>query len=166
MSRSDAHTSLNRMLWLDLKITLADNDLRKVNGACALAGVAVRYPLLDEALLDFSAHLPPGYKLRGGQLRWFFKEALRDVLPPETLAKKKHGFGLPFGRWLREHHGLRALTDDALNNLDRRGIVRADYLTRLRARHADEHADYYGVMIWVLMMLELWLSVRVTSQDD
>jgi asparagine synthase (glutamine-hydrolysing) len=160
---ADAASTLNRMLWLDLKITLADNDIRKVNGACALAGVAVRYPLLDEALLDFSARLPPALKLRGGQLRWFFKDALKDFLPPATLAKKKHGFGLPFGLWLREHAGLRALANDALDSLAQRGIVRAEYLAQLRTLHAGEHAGYYGVMIWVLMMLELWLSTQMPS---
>ena len=53
--------------------------------------------------MEFSARLPSTYKLKGPQLRWFFKEALRDFLPPEIIAKQKHGFGLPVGEWIAGH---------------------------------------------------------------
>ena len=95
----DAHSYLNRMMHVDLKFTLADNDLRKVSTMTEAAGIEVRYPLLDEDLLDFSGTLPDNFKVRGTKLRWFFKEALRDLLPTEIINKSKHGFGLPFGLW-------------------------------------------------------------------
>ncbi|MEJ2687512.1 MAG: asparagine synthase C-terminal domain-containing protein, partial [Gammaproteobacteria bacterium] len=109
---SDPHP-LYGMLHLDLKITLADNDLRKVNRMCELADVEVRYPLLDEAVVGFSAQLPPALLLRQLKLRYFFKQALADFLPPEVLNKSNHGFGLPFGIWLREYAPLRTLAYEA-----------------------------------------------------
>jgi asparagine synthase (glutamine-hydrolysing) len=36
--------------------------------------------------------------------------------------------------------------------------VRPEYLHHLRNQHATGHASYYGVMIWVLVQLELWLQ--------
>jgi asparagine synthase (glutamine-hydrolysing) len=158
--RTASSSAINRMMHLDLKQTLADNDLRKVNVACALAGIAPAFPLLDEELVEFSGIVPPGLKVKGLTLRYFFKEALRDFLPAPTLAKRKHGFGLPFGVWLRSDRRLRAIAQDALASLRRRGIVRPSYLDHLSAMHDNEHASYYGVMIWVLMMMELWLSAR------
>ena len=44
---------------LDLRYTLADNDLPKVARTCELAGVEVRFPLLDDAVVAFSARLRP-----------------------------------------------------------------------------------------------------------
>jgi asparagine synthase (glutamine-hydrolysing) len=79
---------INRMLALDLQITLADNDLPKVTRSCELAGVDVAFPLLDEEVVAFSARLAPGLKLRRTHLRYFFKESLRGFLPDATLAKK------------------------------------------------------------------------------
>jgi len=152
--------ALNRMLHLDLKFTLADNDLVKVNTACAMAGVNVRYPMLDEDLMAFAARVPPALKIRNLRLRWFYKEALRDFLPAETLRKSKQGFGLPFGLWLRQHRPLQELAGDSLASLRRRGLVSAAYIDGLTARHRDEHAVYYGVMIWVLVMLEQWLQAH------
>ena len=158
--RTDSASAVNRMMHLDLKFTLADNDLRKVSRMAELAGVEARYPLLDDALVEFSGELPAALKVRGMTLRWFFKHALRDFLPRETIAKKKHGFGLPFGLWAKEHPALRALVYDSLGAFAGRGILRKAYLDELLRRHGADHATYFGVMIWVLVMLERWLAER------
>lgn len=148
---------VERMMHLDHKITLADNDLRKVTRMCEAAGIDVRFPFLDDDLVAFSGRLRPDQKVRKGRLRVLFKDALRGFLPDEIITKSKHGFGLPFGIWLNEHGALKALAEDALNGLGRRGIVRPQYLDLLHHGHATIHASYYGVMIWVLVELELWL---------
>jgi len=157
---SDAESLVNRMLALDLKITLADNDLPKVSKACELAGIEAAFPFLNDAMVAFSAQLSPRQKLRGTQLRWFFKEALRGFLPDEILTKPKHGFGLPFGVWLQTHKPLQEMARDSLSGLSRRGIVRAAFIDRLMSQHVAEHAGYHGAMVWVLMMLEQWYRQR------
>ncbi len=152
--------ALNRNLAFDWRYTLAENDLPKVRSATRLAGVEVGFPLLDRELVDFSLQLPADHKLRGLKLRWFFKDALRGFLPDATIAKKKQGFGLPFGVWLTRHQGLRSLAGDSLASLATRGIVRADFIRELLDRRLAEHPGYYGEMVWILMMLEQWLGSR------
>ncbi len=151
-------SALNRMLAFDWRYTLAEADLPKVCGTTALAGVAVGFPFLDEALVDFSLRLPSAYKLKGLKLRWFFKEALRGFLPDEIITKKKQGFGLPFGVWANRHAGLKQLAADSLHSLAGRGIVRREFINALLERHLAEHPGYYGEMVWILMMLEQWLQ--------
>ncbi len=158
--RTSSSASLNRMMHLDLKVTLADNDLRKVSRMCDAAGIEVRYPLLDDALVDFSGEIPASLKVKGLKLRHFFKHALKDVLPPETLAKTKHGFGMPFGLWLRSHAPLADLVHGSLDAFQRRGIIRPGYVQDLRRQHSADHATYFGIMIWVVAMLECWLDAR------
>jgi asparagine synthase (glutamine-hydrolysing) len=148
---------VNRMLAFDWRYTLADCDLPKVVGTTGLAGVAVGFPMLDDDLLAFSQRLPTAYKLKGFQLRWFFKEALRGFLPDEILTKKKQGFGLPFGVWANGHAGLKALATDSLDSLAKRGIVREEFVRTLISQRLPEHPGYYGEMVWILMMLEQWL---------
>ncbi len=157
---ADADSSLNRLLALDLKFTLADNDLVKVNGSCELAGVEVAYPLLDDAMVAFAARLPTDLKVKGYQLRWFFKWALADFLPEKIIRKRKHGFGLPFGVWLRTHRPLQELARECLAGLGGRGVVRPQFLAEILELHRTGHAGYYGVMIWTLMMLELWFRAH------
>lgn len=154
--QSDADSLINRMLALDLKITLADNDLPKVRQASGLAGVDVAFPFLNEAMVAFSARLRPRQKLNGRQLRYFFKQALSDFLPQEIIHKEKHGFGLPFGVWMQQYPHLRQLAGDSLQSLRRRGVVRGEFIDQLLSHHVCEHAGYHGTMVWVLLMLEQW----------
>jgi asparagine synthase (glutamine-hydrolysing) len=152
-----AQSLINRMLALDLRFTMADNDLPKVARSCELASIDVRFPLLSDSVVAFSAGLSPRLKLKGTRLRYFFKEALRGFLPDEIITKTKHGFGLPFGPWLQTHRPLRQLALDSLTDLKKAGIVRPEFIDELTSTHIDGHADYYGTMVWVLMMLEQWL---------
>ena len=158
-------SELNRTLAFDWQYTLADSDLPKVLGATALAGVGVSFPMLDEALLEFSLTLPDDYKLKGQKLRWFFKEALRGFLPDEIIDKPKHGFGLPFGPWALKHAPLRRLAEDSLHGLAGRGMVQPAFIQRLLAEHLPAHPGYHGEMVWVLMMLEQWLQAHAPQAD-
>jgi asparagine synthase (glutamine-hydrolysing) len=158
--RTASVSPVNRMMHLDLKITLADNDLRKVSRMCEAAGVEVRYPLIDDAVVKFSGEVPASLKVKGLQLRHFFKQALKDFLPPETIVKAKHGFGLPFGLWLKDHRPLAVLVDESLDAFQGRGIIKPAYVKELLHQHRTSYATYYGTMIWVIMMLERWLAAR------
>jgi len=151
---------LNQELAYDWRFTLAESDLPKVTGATSLAGIQVGFPMLDDRLLAFSLKLPTEYKLKGMQLRWFFKEALRGFLPDEIITKKKKGFGLPFGVWANSTPALKALAKESLDSLVARGIVRRDFIENLLTRQLPEHPGYFGEMVWILMTLEQWLRVK------
>lgn len=154
---ADAPDILNRELAYDWRYTLGEIDLPKVRGTAELAGLSVAFPLLDHDLVSFSAGLPSRYKLRGKQLRWFFKEALKGFLPDEIITKSKHGFGLPFGTWVAQGGALHDLSADALHSLERRGFLRPSFARKLLETNLPQHPAYYGEMVWILTMLEHWL---------
>lgn len=157
-ARTPSDHYVNRMMHLDMKFTLADNDLRKVGTMTETAGIEARYPLLDDRLIAFANALPVDYKVRGMHLRWFFKQALADVLPEKIITKRKHGFGLPFGLWSNQYAPLNELVESSLSDFKRRGWIQPAYLDHMLAMQRGQHANYYGVMIWVVMILEQWLQ--------
>lgn len=163
---ADAHAPyadaslINQMLGIDLRFILADGDLPKVTHMCDLAGMDVAFPLLDERVVAFSQRLASDLKLRRTTLRWFFKESLRDFLPPAVITKQKHGFGLPVGAWLVGHKPLFELAVESIRPLRQRGIVQASFIDELLTTRLREHPAYFGTMAWVLMMLGLWLESR------
>lgn len=156
--RARATADLNRILYLDLKLTIGDNDLLKVMRTADLAGVTVRFPLLDPPLVEFTGTLPADHKVRGLEKRHLFKRAFRPLLPREILAKHKHGFGVPTSDWLKTHAGFRALAQDALlSSLARqRGYFRPEGVEELFRRHAADTTPFYGDILWTVLMLELW----------
>ena len=182
--RTEGDDPLNRFLHLDWKFTLADDDLHKVAGMCELAGVAVRFPLLDEEVVEFSTRIPAALKLKGLTLRYFFKRAMRDFLPAATLAKMKHGFSLPFDAWLIENTVLRELALDSINDLRQRNYFQPAFLESLmdglrvtaeKPRHegicasvvqyliqqrVSGHPRPCAELIWTLMMFELWMQAH------
>ncbi|HEY2547609.1 MAG TPA: asparagine synthase-related protein [Candidatus Acidoferrum sp.] len=153
-----ASSELNRLLYMDVKMTLADNDLRKVNGTAELAGVRVRYPLLDTRLAEFSGRIPTNLKLKGMEKRYIFKQAMKGILPDQVLYKKKHGFGVPLGEWFLHDSNLKSLVQDVLGDprTQQRGYFRREFLQKLIGLHQQENAGFYGEIIWYLVALELW----------
>jgi asparagine synthase (glutamine-hydrolysing) len=155
--RAETTSMLHRLLYLDLKLAITDNDLRKVSRMCELAGVRARYPMLDRDLVDYSRTIPAGLKVRRFRERYAFKEGFKGFLPGETLAKKKHGFGVPVSRWLRSAP-LRELAQDTLlgSTARQRGYLNARFVEQLFAWHREDRTNFYGDRLWVLLMLELW----------
>ncbi len=157
-NRIDNSPLVKKMLFLDHKFTLADNDLRKVNRMCELAGINVRYPLLQDSMMAFAAHVPADMLLHRLELRSFYRYAMKDFLAKDTLNKSKHGFGLPFGLWMNEHLPLKAFAHDNLQNFKQRNILNNKYIDKIIKAQQTGHASYHGVFIWVLIMLEQWLE--------
>lgn len=155
--RSNARDELNKILYLDLKMTLADNDLRKVSGTAELAGVNVRYPLLDQKLTELSGRIPPSLKLKGFEKRYIFKQAMKEILPHKILYKKKHGFGVPLAQWLLQEPRMSEMLQDLMNDAHtrQRGYFRSGFVPRLMALHKKQ-PNYYGEIVWYLLALEMW----------
>jgi len=157
---SGAQSKLHKMLWLDLRLTLADSDLRKVRRTCELAGVRVKYPFLDQELAEFSARVPPNLLMAGGQIRRFYKDAFQGFLPNEILTKEKHGFGLPYMAIMKEPGPLQDLVCDALSGLASRGYLRRSFLeSQIQNLRGDGPPDGVAVA-WDLMTLEMWFQSR------
>jgi asparagine synthase (glutamine-hydrolysing) len=148
---------LNKMLYLDWKFTLADNDLRKVSTMCRHAGVQVSYPFLDNRVIEHSTKIPSRLKIKGTKLRYFYKQTFKNFLPIEIITKQKHGFGLPFGMWLKKDPYLQNIVYDALSELKKRELFKPEFLDQMIKQHRESEAAYYGTFVWVFAMLEFWL---------
>ncbi|MEZ5529347.1 MAG: asparagine synthase-related protein [Porticoccaceae bacterium] len=158
--RPEGASTLNRMLYLDWQYTLADNDLRKVSHMCSLAGIDVTYPMLDDGLLDLCCQIPSDWKIEKGNLRHFYKQALKGWLHDGTINKRKQGFGLPFGVWMETHKPLQDMAYDHLIALKKRPYFNAAFIDSTIDMHRNHHAAYYGELIWILTVLEMWLEAH------
>jgi asparagine synthase (glutamine-hydrolysing) len=149
---------LNRLLYVDLKLAMADNDLFKVNRTAAIHGIQVHYPYLDPLVGRISGKIPARLKVKGWTKRYIFKKAFENLLPKAILQKKKHGFGLPTGEWLRYNPGFRDLARSLLldSRAIQRGYLKRPAIEQLLKLHDGEASSYFATHIWNLMMLELW----------
>lgn len=156
-AQAQADCTLHKLMYLDLKMTIADNDVVKVVRASRLAGVDVVFPYLDRDLVDFTGRLPGSDKVRGLNKRHLFKLAAATILPQEILTKKKQGFGLPVSVWLRRKGAFHDLVADVLlsRRAAERGYFETDFIKHLWQRH-ERGAWDHSAELYQLLMLELW----------
>jgi asparagine synthase (glutamine-hydrolysing) len=150
-------SDLNRLLYVDLRLTIADSDLVKVIRTAGAAGVDVVFPYLDRELVEFTGRLPETDKLRGLEKRWLFKRAMADILPVEIQRKKKQGFGMPVRDWLRHGGQMRELLRETILSPRalERGYFQPRFVRQLIEWHESGSWDYSSEL-YRLLMLELW----------
>jgi asparagine synthase (glutamine-hydrolysing) len=136
--------------------------LTKVDRAAMAHGLEVRPPFLDNELIDWAFRLPSSLKLRGGRGKYLLKLAGRDRLPSEILHRRKKGFGIPLGRWLRValQPRLNAVLDDSPLWSD--GMLSRATLRTWRDRHIDGRGDY-SRPLWALLVLDHWARRERTT---
>lgn len=160
-NRPQGADMLQRMMHLDLKSALADNDIRKNTRMCALAGLEVRFPFMDDDLVAFAATIPSHMLLPGTQLRRFFKDAMAGFLPAEIIAKEKHGFGLPFAQWIKGDPALRDAVSDLLAAVAKRQFFNPAFLEAVKAAPHTAAATPYDGFAWDIAILELWMEKHI-----
>jgi asparagine synthase (glutamine-hydrolysing) len=159
---------LRALLQLDLATYMTDDVLAKVDRMSMAHGLEVRVPLLDHRIVEFAARLPFDYKLRGGVSKALLKHAMRDLLPRETLARGKQGFGVPLERWFGGR--FEGFVRDTLSPaaLARRGAFDPAGVTALVARATVPSPDpRAGRQLWAVLVFELWAQAfldRVPAQ--
>ncbi len=93
---------VDRTLQFFTRLYLQDDILAKVDRASMLHSLEARSPFLDIEVVNFARRLPHSVKFRDGTTKWILKKALESILPHEIIYRKKKGFGMPVGAWLRE----------------------------------------------------------------
>ena len=149
---------LLRLFWVDAATQLPEGLLLLTDKMTMATSIECRVPFLDRRLVEAAATIPAGSKLRKGELKYLFKRAVADILPPEILKRRKRGFGAPVGAWLqRELAPLRSVLL-AESSLGSRGLVDGGAVHRICAQH-DTRAEDYTDLLMVLMNLEIWCRV-------
>ncbi len=145
MIRADLHTYLHELLMKQDQMSMA-------------ASLESRVPFLDDEIIDHVAAMPARLKLRGWKTKAVLRAAVRDFVPAEILNRKKMGFPVPVGRWLR---GPFAFALDEFVQGERalaRGLFDADEVRRMVAEHRAGQAEH-GERLWLLLNLEIWQRI-------
>ena len=152
-----------RMGHADLQTYLVEL-LMKQDQMSMAASIESRVPFLDHELVELVAALPRTLKLRGLTTKAVLREALKGLVPRPILARRKMGFPVPLGRWLRGP--FRPLLQEFVLGPRALGRGRFDpaFLRRLVGEHEAGTADH-GDRLWLLLNLEIWQRVFVEGQD-
>lgn len=153
----NADNPIDRMLWLDNRTYLPDDLLVKMDIAAMHCGLEARSPLLDHEVIEFCASLPVQFKVRRRVGKYLLKKLAEKYYPTDFVHRKKMGFSIPVGDWLRgplrAHVESVILDSDAMEPLNMQEIRRA--WARLNGA-TGAASDAEAGRIWALLMYGQW----------
>jgi asparagine synthase (glutamine-hydrolysing) len=162
LTDSDATTLLDELLYVDIK-TYLHELLMKQDQMSMAASIESRVPFLDHELVEFAASLPDRMKVRGLTTKYVLRQAMTGLLPAEILSRKKMGFPVPVGEWLRGPY--RFLLDELLlgPRALARGLFDREAVQRLVTSHVTREANHTE-RLWSLLNLELWQRLHLDAE--
>lgn len=149
-----ADDSLASILTANQASYLPDDLLIKADRCSMAASLEARAPFLDHKLAEIVAPMPINLKLNGSTTKYILKEAARGYLPDYIIDRKKHGFGVPLGAWLR--HDISPVKELLLSETARnRNLINMKAVETLIHEHESGQRDNNRIL-WTLLTLEQW----------
>jgi asparagine synthase (glutamine-hydrolysing) len=165
MAAAAGRDDLQQLLYTDIKTYLVDDILTKVDRASMAVALEVRVPLLDHSFVEFAHAVPSRLKVRGGQGKRIFKDALSGLLDEDTLRRPKQGFMPPLAQWLAGP--LAPMVHDLLLAP---GALCGQWLNRRELaaawRRQQSGTSYTAPLLWTALMLELWARQFLSASHD
>lgn len=146
---------VDRALYFEAKTFL--HGLLVVEDKLAMAhGLEVRFPFLDDDLVDFAMRIPSHMKVVRGVGKRVLREAVRPLLPPTIADSPKRGFSAPDGSWFRGQ-SLAFVFRELLGAESRiRAYVDTAVLKELLEEHVAGKVNR-RLLIWSLLSVEYFL---------
>jgi asparagine synthase (glutamine-hydrolysing) len=140
--------------YIDLRLTMPDSVLMKVDKMSMAHSLEVRVPFLDHALVEFAAAIPSARKFPGLRTKAIYRKAMEGILPSFVLNRGKQGYSLPIKNWLRlelrEYMQALLRTSPLIREHFNAGAIDVLVDQHLRRTHNHNH------VLWALMNLALW----------
>jgi asparagine synthase (glutamine-hydrolysing) len=149
----------------DLFLWLAGGVLPQSTAVAEACGISLKTPFCSAAMVELAARIPLHLKVRGNAGKWILRQAFSEVLPARVLKKRRCGFTLPLGKWLRGP--LAPLLDRYLNPdlLRTRSLLEPEAVFRMIQFHRSGRLDL-SLPLWALISLEVWLRIFIDGQTD
>jgi asparagine synthase (glutamine-hydrolysing) len=92
---------------VNVRLTLPNDYLFKVDTASMRESLEIRVPMLDEDLFAFGLSLPHHLKVKNQTCKRVLRAVAQRWLPQAVANKPKQGFGLPVDRWINADFKVR-----------------------------------------------------------
>lgn len=147
----------NRLLAVDYKTFLVDNNLVKVDRATMSVSLEGREPMLDHKVIEYLSQLPSSFKIRDGVNKWLLKQVVHRYIPKELMERPKRPFIAPLMVWFRDD-----LSEQLKYYLSERALSKTNMfdhepIIRLRDQYlAGRKVNYQK--LWQVLVFQLWYN--------
>jgi asparagine synthase (glutamine-hydrolysing) len=151
-------------IYIDIKLTMADSVLMKIDKMSMATSLEVRVPFLDHEVVELCASIPADLKLKRLTTKYILRKALKkhSFLPDSIIYRGKQGYSLPVKNWLREE-----LKDYMVSLFKTSPIIKENFNSPYLSRLIKEHLEFkhnHNHILWALMSLALWYKKFFTAK--
>ncbi len=141
----------DKMTHFDFKTLLP--GLLQVEDRMSMAhSIESRVPLIESKIVEFAATMPADIKFKDGTLKLIYTNTIKDMLPPDILARKnKMGFPVPFNQWMK--HDIKDFVFDIMSSSSAK---HRQYISNEKVIDQIDNQSEFGRKIWGLLSLEIW----------
>jgi asparagine synthase (glutamine-hydrolysing) len=147
--------SLNKMLAIDYKTFLVDNNLVKVDRATMSVSIEGREPMLDHRLIEFVAQLPAELKIRDSTNKYILKKIVHKYIPKEMMDRPKMPFIAPLKVWFRDELKEKMQYYLSEEKLKETGLFNIGPVQKISKEYLEGKQVNYQ-KIWNLLVFQLW----------
>ena len=157
INRDFPNDYLLQAMELDIYSYLVDDIMVKVDRAAMNFSLETRAPFLNHNLLKKAFMIPYDLKCKNNIQKYLLKKIVSKYLPENLFHRKKQGFGIPLGHWLR--NSLSKWADELLEPslLDEQGYFDSKIITKIWEDHKSGR-NSYEYYLWNILMFQSWLN--------
>ena len=148
---------VNRLLAIDYKTFLVDNNLVKVDRATMSVSLEGREPMLDQHIVEYTATLPSHFKIRDGVNKWLLKQVVHKYIPKEIMERPKRPFIAPLMVWFREELKEQLKYYLSETCLKKTGVFNPTPIVKLRDEYLEGRKVNYQ-KLWQVLIFQLWYN--------
>ncbi|NSL86690.1 asparagine synthase (glutamine-hydrolyzing) [Chitinophaga sp. Mgbs1] len=154
---NDVNDSLNRLLAVDYKTFLVDNNLVKIDRATMSVSIEGREPMLDHRLVEYLATVPASMKVKDNVNKYILKTIVHRYIPQHLMDRPKRPFIAPLQEWFREELKEQMQYYLSEERLRKSGLLHAPHVTQLLKKYLSG-AKVSHQKLWNLLVFQLWYS--------
>lgn len=160
----DSRLAIDKDIYIDIKLTMADSVLMKIDKMSMATSLEVRVPFLDHEVVELCASIPANLKLKKLTTKYILRKALKkyNFLPDSIIYRGKQGYSLPVKNWLREE-----LKDYMVDLFKSSPIIKENFDRSYLSRLIKEHLEFkhnHNHILWALISLGLWYKKFFTAK--
>ena len=142
-----------KLMYLNLKLTLPDDMLVKVDRMSMAHSLETRTPFLDYRLIEYMVKVDKKIKMRGYERKSVLRNSFGKKLPPELLSQSKKGFAVPLREWFKEKEFGNELNELVNSNT----FIPKEIIKEVIELNRSGKKDY-GNFIWSCLVLNRIIS--------
>jgi len=152
---------IDKTFWLDMENQLPDEFLLMTDRFSMHHSVEARPSFLENDLFNFISKIPSTIRTSNTDLKYLFREAIKDFLPNEVLYAPKRGFVLPLEFWIKNHFKDMFYYYFSPSLLSQQGIFDKKIFIDFIEPTINKNKNYiftnkHYVKLWGLLMFQLW----------